>query len=347
MTHEALIKRWPGLARLPREPLLEGPTPFRRLEGGPLGEAVVWVKDDGQTASSYGGNKVRKLEYLFGDARMRGREVLLTAGAFGSHHVLATAIHGARSGFEVEAVLSPQPITAHVVDNVRADLAAGATLHPQASGAGLATAGVTRYVALSRAGRRPYPIGIGGSTPRGVLGYVAGALELISDLEASGTEPDAIYLAYGSGGTAAGLAIGLAAVGRSIPIVAVRVVDRAIANSFALGALITATTRQLRRLDPRFPNVAQRARRLVRVLGEELGPGYGRSTERSEAALRDAGARGLWLDATYTAKAFAALQARAARGPGTYVFLQTLSATSRRLLLEGAPVAPSWLKARG
>lgn len=344
MSHEALIERWPGLAHLPREPLVDGPTPLTRLPGPKLGDSDVWVKRDGETSARYGGNKVRKLEYLLGDARVRGRDVLLTAGAYGSHHVLATAVHGAASGFDVHAMLTPQPVSAHVVDTVRADLAAGATLHPLKRGAALPAAGVGRFLALRRAGRRPYGIGIGGSTPRGVIGYVAGALELVADLETAGvTMPDAIYVAYGSGGTAAGLAVGLAAAGRPIPVVAVRVVDRAIANSFALGALIAATVRQLQRLAPTFPSVAAAAQLLVRVQGEQLGAGYGHPTADSEAALLEARARGLELEATYTAKAFAALRKRAGEQGGAYVFLQTLSATPRATLLEGAPDAPSWL----
>src|SRR5436305_12444626 len=101
------------------------PTRVERLES--LG---MWVKRDDLTSPIYRGNKVRKLERLIPEALARGKKRIITVGAAGSHHVLATAVYGARAGLEVEAAVVPQPRTDHVVDNMRADLAAGATLRP-------------------------------------------------------------------------------------------------------------------------------------------------------------------------------------------------------------------------
>ncbi|MGH7437038.1 MAG: pyridoxal-phosphate dependent enzyme, partial [Polyangiaceae bacterium] len=104
------------------------PTPVERLSPLSTDRSVLWVKRDDLTSPEYGGNKVRKLERILEHARARGARRIITIGAAGSHHVLATTYHGRKAGLEVEAVLVPQPGTPHVVEVLRASLAAG--LHP-------------------------------------------------------------------------------------------------------------------------------------------------------------------------------------------------------------------------
>src|SRR5215472_6673366 len=94
------------------------PTPLEPLEALSRPGCSLWIKRDDLTNPLYGGNKVRKLERLLADAKQRGAQRILTVGAVGSHHVLATAVFGRRAGFEVEAVLVPQPRTAHAVDDL-------------------------------------------------------------------------------------------------------------------------------------------------------------------------------------------------------------------------------------
>ena len=83
------------------------------------------MKHDDQTSVLYGGNKVRKLEYLIVAARAREARRIVTFGAAGSHHVLATTVHASSAGFRTAAVLTPQPRTDHAVRNLRAGLALG------------------------------------------------------------------------------------------------------------------------------------------------------------------------------------------------------------------------------
>ena len=109
------------------------PTPIERLEALSRPGCGLWVKRDDLTSALYGGNKVRKLERLLADAKEKGAERILTVGAVGSHHVLATAVYGKRAGLAVEAVLVPQPRTDHVVDDLRADLAQGMKAIPASS----------------------------------------------------------------------------------------------------------------------------------------------------------------------------------------------------------------------
>ena len=92
-----------SLSRVRAIPLGRYPTPIRRCS------PQLWVKDDGATATLYGGNKVRKLEYLLAAARARGARRIVTVGAGGSHHVLATTLYARTIGIATAAVLFPQP----------------------------------------------------------------------------------------------------------------------------------------------------------------------------------------------------------------------------------------------
>ena len=152
-----LSNRWKGLRNAPHVPLTKLPTPVEALpELSKWAGAELWVKRDDQTAVHYGGNKVRKLEYLLGEAFAHEADTLVTGGAAGSHHALATAIFGAEQGLEVHVVSMPQRYSAHVEEQLRAVLAAGAEVHPVRSPALLLPA--LRAVAARQRmrGRRPY-----------------------------------------------------------------------------------------------------------------------------------------------------------------------------------------------
>src|SRR5690349_17618422 len=111
--------------RFPRLSLATLPTP---VEAFPIDGADAWIKRDDLTAEPYGGNKVRKLEFLLAAAKESGAKRLITVGAAGSHHALATTIYGKASGFDVTALLFPQPLTDHVRDILLLDVAYGAEL---------------------------------------------------------------------------------------------------------------------------------------------------------------------------------------------------------------------------
>src|SRR4051794_22299493 len=91
------------------------PTPVECLELLSTVKATLWVKRDDLTNPIYGGSKVRKLGPLLDDAKNRGATKIVTLGALGSHHVLATGVFGKRVGLEVEALVLRQPHSAHVL----------------------------------------------------------------------------------------------------------------------------------------------------------------------------------------------------------------------------------------
>jgi 1-aminocyclopropane-1-carboxylate deaminase/D-cysteine desulfhydrase-like pyridoxal-dependent ACC family enzyme len=336
-----LAERWTGLAALPRVAIAALPTPVERLaQVSESTGAEVWVKRDDVTSPLYGGNKVRKLEYLLGDARAKGADTLITVGAVGSHHVLATSLFGAREGFDVHAVLGPQPAGPQVLEYARCDVAAGATLHPVPSFALVPFAVKALALRLRLRGRTPYIIPGGGSSEVGALGYVEAGIELAAQLEARALpEPRAIHLAFGTGGTVAGAAVGLAACGVTSEIVAVRVTEPALANRLVLRRLIHKLVALLRKLDRRFPDIAELALGRIRIEARELGAGYGVPTDTARFADGLGRVDGLTLETTYTAKALAGLvRDAAARPPRTpLLYWHTLSSADLRPLLARAP----------
>lgn len=320
-----LFAAFPGLAEtVAWTPLGHYPTPLERitlpLQGG--GERDILVKRDDLTGAPYGGNKVRKLEFILAAARDGGATRLITAGAAGSHHALATAVYGRALGFRVSLVLFPQHLTDHVSDTLRMDHAFGAELRwtSRMEGVPLAVLRARR----AHAADRPYVIAPGGSDPLGTLGYVSAGLELAAQLATSDELPSAIHVAAGTLGTAAGLAIGLALSGLEVPVRAVRITSRLVANDRALRKLVSAVTRRLNAAG--VPADAAAASALVTLHHDQIGDGYGRETAAARAATHIFAAAGLRLDATYTAKAAADLLATPDDG-GRPLFLHTLSAS--------------------
>lgn len=324
----ALTRRYPALgAALPFVSLGVAPT---AIEGAPrlaraAGLEALYVKRDDVSAPAYGGGKPRKLELLLGEALRSGSRTVVTSGGAGSNHAVATAIYGASLGLHVVLELAPQPPSDEVRRNLTVALRHGATivLGPSA-----------RLAALERAPRPHHVIPAGGTSPLGNVGFVEAGLELAEQLaRGDAPEPDVVYLAMGTMGSAAGLAIGLAAAGLAIRVVAVRASSPGTSSEPRLRALFDATVRSLRALDPSFPDVPYDASRLA-IDGAHLGGGYSRPTREGARALELAREHaGLGLESTYTAKALAALLAK---GVGARVALFWNTHNGR--LLDASPL---------
>jgi D-cysteine desulfhydrase len=283
------------------------PTPVERIDDG------FWVKRDDLTSSVYGGNKVRKFEFVLPVAARRGGPVI-TAGGIGSHHVLAAAIYCRSLGLEVEAVLYPQPVTADVrrtqdelaALDIRVTAVPNRYLMPVGIGARLA----------ALASRRPYLLWPGASTPLGTLGYVSAACEL------TGTgldEPDDVVIPLGSGGTAVGFAVGLRAMGWDrARVVAVRCADASVTNGAVLRSLEAGTAALLAAAGGRYRPAH------IEIDSRWLGRGYGHPTPAGDWAIDRAKEYSLALEPTYTAKAFAAALDLWERGRRV-LFLQTFA----------------------
>lgn len=311
----ALFQAYPGLReRIPHRPFLEGPTavePFD-LEGVPAGR--LFVKRDDRSCPLYGGNKPRKLEFVIADALARGARRLVTSGGLGTNHGLATTLLGAEVGLATTLVLLHQPVTEDVRRKLLLFAACGAELvyGRNVAGVALASAGVLAGSALR--GERPYLVAPGGSSARGTAGFVSAGLELAAQVrEGALPEPRRVYTAVGTGGTLAGLVLGLRLAGLATRVVGVVVTDVLPPTRRRLAAQARATLRMLRRHDPAVPNAAI-APGDFDLASDQVGPGYGAPTEAAQRAVRAAARAGLALETTYTGKCLAALRAHAAAG---------------------------------
>jgi D-cysteine desulfhydrase len=329
MAGSPLEQRVPGL-RGQRLPLGDWPTPVRRMvlpNGGGL-----WVKDEGASAHPYGGNKVRKLEWVL--PRVADRPALVTVGAVGSNHVLATAWYARELGVRTHAVLVPQPDLPGVRRNAAVTATLAHRLWPATSEAGAVVA-LGRAVTASRAeeGRRPAVVWIGGSTASGLLGWVDAALELADQVAAGELPvPSRIVVPAGSGGVAAGLLVGLAMAGLEARVHAVRVADPIWANRRSIGAMAAMVRRTLRRAGADVPRPD--LGRLV-LDTRYLGAGYGSPTPAGTAAADRAAVDGLTTEPTYSAKALAAALDLAERTPEPVLWIDTANAMPLEPLVDG------------
>ncbi|MBI5480061.1 MAG: pyridoxal-phosphate dependent enzyme [Deltaproteobacteria bacterium] len=315
---------WLGLGRFPTR-VCAAP----RL-GADLG-LDLWVKRDDESGAGYGGNKVRKLELCLAEALARGARRVLTMGGLGSNQVVAAAFYARQLGLACDALLFDQPETPILRANLRADLCLGARLHVLRSwrDAPTVVAGV-----LGAVGRDLYPLGPGSSSPLGTVGYVAAALELEEQVaRGECPEPSVIFVPLGSGGTAAGLLLGLAQTRLRTRLAAVRVVHPALAGAPGTGLLAWRTARLLASCGAQLrPFAASR----LEVLGGFLGAGYGAPTPAGVAAVaRAADREGLCLETTYTGKTLAALIARSPGLRGPVLLWDTFSSADLAALGRG------------
>jgi D-cysteine desulfhydrase len=177
----------------------------------------------------------------------------------------------------------------------------------------------------------PFVIAPGGSDATGTLGYVSAGLEIAEQIRGGqAPRPSRVFVAGGTMGTAAGLALGFAMAGLEVPIVATRITGRIVANERALRNLAQGAISRLHEGGVRLPEVDD-VLRLVTLSHDQIGRGYGHETEESRnarAIFRDAGFE---LDPTYTAKSAAELMAAitspSAAGEAPPLFLLTGSAS--------------------
>ncbi|MEZ4314795.1 MAG: pyridoxal-phosphate dependent enzyme [Polyangiaceae bacterium] len=334
-----LFERFPEVrGSVPFRPLVHAPTPVERLTAMAeyLGRDDVWVKRDDLVSPLYGGNKVRRFEYLFADAEAKGRRTIVTVGGLASTQVTATILFGKALGFEVAAIFFDQPITDFLRGAVALDAAAHPVLVYGGSYAGTAWRGWTAYRKLDR----PYLIAPGASSPLALLGYVDAMLELGEQVERGEMpRPDRIVLPAGSGGTTAALALGCAILGWPTVVTPVRITEPIACNTAVIRLWIERTRGLLRRRSASFARRKLPAPR-VEMEGRFLGAGYGFPTAEAESAIEPIRATlGVPGEVTYSGKAVAALRVIARERPGeTTLWWNTLS--SRRPELPGMTALP-------
>ena len=166
-------------AQLPKRPIADLPTPLREyMLGSGAGAQAVLVKRDDLSGKLYGGNKVRKLEYLLQRAKQRGAKRVATFGTVASNHALATALYASELQLECTCLLSHQSKTPN------APLALNLHLQNQTEIVEFGGPRSQRIATMRRylQGRHSWVIPAGGSSWLGVIGFVNAALELAEQI---------------------------------------------------------------------------------------------------------------------------------------------------------------------
>jgi 1-aminocyclopropane-1-carboxylate deaminase/D-cysteine desulfhydrase-like pyridoxal-dependent ACC family enzyme len=285
------------MADPPRFRLFDAPSPLQPLprfcESALIGRVEVWIKREDLLPLAFGGNKLRNLEFLVGAALADGADTLITSGRRWSNHARLTAAAGARAGLAVHLVLSG-PQVEPPGPGIRLMEAFGATVHrlPTADRAERESAVARITTEVTAAGGRPYVIGVGGSGGIGAYGQLLAARELLAQADDIGLGIDRIVLPTATGGTQAGMLVGLPDSIRVTGIVAARSVVE-------LRPAIRETTTALGGTVPESA---------IELDESQLGDGYGRPTPAAaEASALLARSEGILVDPIYTAKALAGL----------------------------------------
>ncbi|RJX18057.1 MAG: pyridoxal-phosphate dependent enzyme [Desulforudis sp.] len=285
------------IEKIPREKIGTFPTPVNQIHLGK--NRHFWVKNDGLCGSEYGGNKVRKLEYLLPAIKISGQNKLVVQGDEMSHTVAACSIYGRKHGFKVTAVVFPHG-RMDENENLLPDLVRSGVKIKKTSNM-LTALMVAKFISMVPGS---YLVPLGATTPISTIGYVNAAHELTKQIERGELPPiKYIFIPFATGGTVAGLLAGLALLDSPIRIIAVQSVDGIIANMRSLKRLLSdvlSLTDQRKYLDAALA-------RLKTLDAKYLGKGYRDVTFESVEAIQQLEPAGLRLETAFTAKAMAAL----------------------------------------
>ena len=316
-----------NLARFPRVKLCTAPTPLELLPNltKALGGPDIWMKRDDLTGMGGGGNKVRKLEYLAGEALARGADHLVTQGAVQSNHVRQTAAVAAKLGMRCTALLEQRIETNDASylnsGNVMLDRLMGIAIEYRPGGTDMQAAIEEVGARIEAEGGKPYVIPGGGSNAVGALGYAHVAYELVQQANEAGLVIDRLVHATGSAGTQAGLVAGLHAVSSPVRVLGIGVRNPREKQEANVLALSRATAKHMG-VERELPADA------VEANCDYVGRGYGIPTEGMvEAVQMVARTEGIFLDPVYSGKGMAGLidlirKGRFTKGQ-TVVFLHT------------------------
>lgn len=317
-----LFKKFPNLKKkVPWIPILTNlPTPIERLTGleknFDLTGGELYIKRDDKSHHTYGGNKLRKFEFIFGDAIKKKKKGMVTMGGIGTNHGAACVITCKELDppLKCELFLFPQPLTWHVQRSLLLYDYFGAKLH--LGGGDVSTFIKTlffqifhpKYYLMFPGGAPLFGFG----TSLGTVGFINAIFELKEQID-NGVilEPDVIFIAGGSTGTGAGLVAGCKLLGLKTRVNIVAVYADFISNPFAVIRNANKAIKYLNKRDKNVPKIKVTEEDFEFIRGY-LGSGYGIKTIKGQNAVDtvfelEGKEKGFYLETTYTGKAMAAM----------------------------------------
>jgi len=303
------------LHEFPRHPLTFGPSPVHRLGRltAHLRGAEIWAKrEDVNSALAFGGNKVRKLEYIVPDALASGADTLVSIGGVQSNHTRQVAAVAAHLGLKARLVQEKwvpwdDPVN-DKVGNIQLSRMMGADLRLDPSGfdIGIRKSWEDALREVEEAGGTPYPIPAGASEhPLGGLGFANWAFELAEQEAALGVHFDTIIVCAVTGSTHAGMIAGFAAL-EELTGVRRRVLG------IDASATLEKTTDQVARIARHTAELIELGRDVrddeIQVLEGWAGELYGLPVDSTMAAMRlGAELEAMITDPVYEGKSLAGL----------------------------------------
>ena len=214
------------LGKFERYPLTFGPTPIEKLErlsqhlGGKV--EIHAKREDCNSGLAFGGNKLRKLEYIVPDAIASGADTLVSIGGVQSNHTRMVAAVAAKIGFKCRLVqeswVPHEDAVYDRVGNIMLSRIMGADVQMVDEGfdIGIRRSWEEAIAEVEASGGKPYAIPAGASVHKyGGLGYVGFAEEVRAQEEALGYRFDYIVVCTVTGSTHAGMLVGFAKDGRA------------------------------------------------------------------------------------------------------------------------------------
>jgi D-cysteine desulfhydrase len=300
----------------------------------------LWIKRDDKTSGLYGGNKVRKLEFVLAQAMQQGKNELVTFGAIGTNHGVATALFCQQQGIKCKVLLFDQPVTEAVQDNLKLMQHFGAQLEYTGT---LFRTVLRFYWDRLLQKNKAYYLFAGGSNVAGCIGFVNAAFELKQQIEQGLVpEPDVIYCPVGSNSTAAGLSLGCQLAGLKTRVVGVRVAPARLGifpacTPKTIHTLMVQTYAFLQQQDTSIPDIVLPG---IRLEESFYGEGYGHPLKAGQDATALFGRAGIKLEPTYTAKTAAAVLEQCAAHPEqTILYWHTYNSADMSAFLAEADIS--------
>jgi D-cysteine desulfhydrase len=287
------------------------PTPVERLKSleRELKAENLHIKREDKVSELYGGNKIRKLEFIIAEAKAAGASHAISFGFAGSNQTLASAVFAREAGITPISMHLRQPNAKYVRKNLLYQQLLGAEFHHYSGMATIYPGLVYVYVkCFLKTFRIPFIIPPGGSSGAGALGMSGIVFELKSQIDAGILPaPDLIYIPFGSTGTAVGVALGILALGLKTKVKGIRVSGRDDCSFDTAKEVFAEAIEIAGRYVPKFKNFKLTGD-ILEVIDDYIGPGYAHFTKEGMAAVKLLKETdNVTLDGTYTGKAMAAL----------------------------------------